>query len=220
MQTSFARSVTRRWSVASMQSSAAIGAGRTADSLLSLPVPELALRARVVNKSILVLSRQCGELLRQQGARVSTAESCTGGWLAQAITAVAGSSDWFDVGFVTYSDLAKQQVLQVPSVLFEGAQAPGAVSRETVLAMAEGALQRSGAQYAIATSGIAGPGGGSAAKPVGTVWIGWAWQRPGAQAVHSTALVQRFTGDRESVRRQSVIAALEGLLTLLRDPAP
>ena len=90
-----------------------------------------------MNKSILVLSRQCGELLRQQGARVSTAESCTGGWVAQAITAVAGSSDWFDVGFVTYSNLAKQQVLQVPAALLEGPQAPGAVSQETVLAREE-----------------------------------------------------------------------------------
>jgi nicotinamide-nucleotide amidase len=169
-----------------------------------------------VNKSILALSRQCGELLLQQGARVSTAESCTGGWVAQAITAVAGSSDWFDVGFVTYSNLAKQQVLQVPAALLEGPQAPGAVSRETVLAMAEGALQRSGAQYAIATSGIAGPGGGTPAKPVGTVWIGWAWQVSGAPPMHSTALVQRFAGEREAVRRQSVIAALEGLLQLLR----
>lgn len=170
----------------------------------------------MVNKSILALSRQCGALLLQQGARVSSAESCTGGWVAQAITAVAGSSDWFDVGFVTYSNLAKQQVLQVPAELLEGPQAPGAVSRETVLAMAVGALQRSGARYAIATSGVAGPGGGSPAKPVGTVWIGWAWQVPGAPQVHSTALVQRFAGDREAVRRQSVIAALEGLLTLLR----
>ncbi len=170
----------------------------------------------MVSKSILVLSRQCGELLLQQGARVCTAESCTGGWVAQAITAVAGSSDWFDVGFVTYSNSAKQQVLQVPADLLEGAQAPGAVSRETVLAMAAGALQRSGAHYAIATSGIAGPGGGTEFKPVGTVWIGWAWQLPGSAQGHSLAQVQRFIGDREAVRRQSVIAAREGLLALLR----
>lgn len=169
-----------------------------------------------MNKSILVLSRQCGELLRQQRARVSTAESCTGGWVAQAITAAAGSSDWFDVGFVTYSNLAKQQVLQVPADLLDGPHAPGAVSRETVLAMAVGALQRSGAQYAIATSGIAGPGGGTPAKPVGTVWIAWAWQLPDSTQVQRLAQVQRFAGEREAVRRQSVIAALEGLLSVLR----
>ncbi|MEY3667043.1 MAG: hypothetical protein RL572_583 [Pseudomonadota bacterium] len=169
-----------------------------------------------MNKSILALSRQCGEGLRQLGAHVSTAESCTGGWVAQAITAVPGSSSWFDVGFVTYSNLAKQQLLQVPADLLDGPHAPGAVSCETVLAMAVGALQRSGAQYAIATSGVAGPGGGTPAKPAGTVWIGWAWQEVGAPQVHSTALVQHFPGDRQAVRRQSVIAALEGLLALLQ----
>jgi len=168
-----------------------------------------------MNKTLLSLSRQCGELLLQKQCRVTTAESCTGGWVAQAITAVAGSSEWFDCGFVTYSDAAKQQLLQVPVSCFEGTEAPGAVSRETVVAMARGALLAAGAQYAVATSGIAGPGGGDAAKPVGTVWIGWAWQFPGEVDIHSRALVQRFAGERESVRRQSVQAALEGLLQLL-----
>lgn len=169
-----------------------------------------------MNKSMLSLSRQCGELLLQSECRVTTAESCTGGWVAQAITAVAGSSDWFDAGFVTYSDGAKRQMLQVPAECLDGPAAPGAVSRETVVAMARGALLATGAQYAIATSGIAGPGGGSESKPVGTVWIGWAWQRPGEVDIQSMAVVQRFAGEREEVRRQSVYAALDGLLQLLQ----
>ncbi len=166
-----------------------------------------------MNKTLLSLSRQCGELLLQQHCKVTTAESCTGGWIAQCITAVAGSSDWFETGFVTYSNQAKQQLLGVPVECFEGTKAPGAVSEETVLAMARGALQSAGAHYAVATSGVAGPGGGTPGKPVGTVWIAWAWRT--ADVVESIARVQRFTGDREAVRKQSVQAALEGLLAQL-----
>jgi len=162
------------------------------------------------------LSRQCGALLLQQHSRVSTAESCTGGWIAQAITAVAGSSAWFDAGFVTYSNAAKHAVLQVPLAVLEGPAAPGAVSCETVEAMAQGALRLASAQYAVASSGIAGPGGGSPEKPVGTVWLAWAWQRPGEAHIQTSALVRHFTGDREAVRRQSVQVALEGLLNLLQ----
>ena len=169
-----------------------------------------------MNKSMLSLSRQCGELLLQRQCCVTTAESCTGGWVAQAITAVAGRSQWFDTGFVTYSNKAKQRLLQVPAEFLEGPAAPGAVSRETVVAMARGALLAAGAQYAVATSGIAGPAGGTAAKPVGTVWIAWAWQLPGQADIHSMAVVQRFAGERDAVRRQSVYAALEGLLQLLK----
>lgn len=167
-----------------------------------------------MNKTLLSLSRQCGELLLQHHCKVTTAESCTGGWIAQCITAVAGSSGWFETGFVTYSNQAKQRLLQVPVQCFEGPQAPGAVSEEAVLAMARGALQAAGAQYAVATSGVAGPDGGTASKPIGTVWIGWAWRT--GDVVESLARVQRFTGDRESVRKQSVQAALEGLLALLQ----
>ena len=167
-----------------------------------------------MNKTLLSLSRQCGELLLQQHCKVTTAESCTGGWIAQCITAVAGSSDWFETGFVTYSNQAKQQLLGVPVECFEGSKAPGAVSEETVLAMARGALQAAGAHYAVATSGVAGPGGGTPGKPVGTVWIAWAWRT--GDVVESFARVQRFTGDREAVRKQSVQAALEGLLALLQ----
>lgn len=171
-----------------------------------------------MNKTLLSLSRQCGELLLQRHAKVTTAESCTGGWIAQCITSVAGSSDWFETGFVTYSNQAKQQLLQAPLQLFEGEGAPGAVSEETVLAMARGALLVAGAQYAVATSGVAGPGGGLPGKPVGTVWVGWAWRVREGEQVQSLARVQRFGGDREAVRRQSVQVALEGLLELLRVP--
>jgi nicotinamide-nucleotide amidase len=173
-----------------------------------------------MNKTLLSLSRQCGELLLQHHCKVTTAESCTGGWIAQCITAVAGSSEWFETGFVTYSNQAKQQLLSVPVSHFEGPRAPGAVSEETVLAMARGALLAAGAQYAVSTSGVAGPDGGTPStpstpgKPVGMVWIGWAWRK--GDAVESLATVQRFTGDREAVRKQSVQAALEGLLALLQ----
>lgn len=167
-----------------------------------------------MNKTLLSLSRQCGELLLQQQCKVTTAESCTGGWVAQCITAVAGSSDWFETGFITYSNQSKQQLLGVPVACFDGPRAPGAVSEETVLAMARGALQAAEAQYAVATSGVAGPGGGTPGKPVGTVWIAWAWRT--GEVVESIARVQRFTGDREAVRKQSVQAALEGLLARLQ----
>jgi nicotinamide-nucleotide amidase len=171
-----------------------------------------------MNKSLASLSRQCGTLLQQQHCRVTTAESCTGGWIAQAITAVEGSSEWFDVGFVTYSNAAKRSVLQVPLEFLEGSAAPGAVSRETVIAMAQGALKLASAQFAVATSGIAGPGGGSTDKPVGTVCLAWASRLPGETDIQTTAQVQHFMGDRAAVRRQSVQVALEGLLKLLQEP--
>ena len=153
------------------------------------------------------LANKLGNACRENGYRVATAESCTGGWIAQVITSVAGSSDWFDSGFVTYSNDAKQAMLGVPSTLFEPA-GPGAVSEETVRAMTAGALANSHAQLAVAVSGIAGPGGGSSAKPVGTVWF--SWQR--AQAVRSECVV--FPGDREQVRRATLVHALKGLIGL------
>ncbi|MDO6593422.1 nicotinamide-nucleotide amidase [Neptuniibacter sp. 1_MG-2023] len=135
---------------------------------------------------------------------IATAESCTGGWIAQEITAVAGSSEWFDRGFVTYSNQSKHEMLGVSEHTL--AQY-GAVSEEVVIEMAEGVLLNSSAQLSVVTSGIAGPGGGSAEKPVGTVWFAW--------AVHDkptrTAVFQ-FNGDRESVRKQAVRVALEGIL--------
>lgn len=160
-----------------------------------------------------ILATQVGEALKRRGQLLTTAESCTGGWVAQTITSISGSSQWFEAGFVTYSNRIKQQLLGVPANLLEGEGAPGAVSEETVLAMARGAQQRAYADWAIAVSGIAGPGGAVAGKPVGTVWFGWA----GPQGKVATRHCQ-FDGDRTEVRYQSVVVALEGLLALLDQP--
>ena len=154
------------------------------------------------------LSARVGARLLARKLLLATAESCTGGWLAEAVTAVAGSSAWFDCGFVAYSNEAKQRLLDVPASLlaFGG---PGAVSEETVLAMTAGAIANSRARVAVASSGLAGPGGGSAEKPVGTVWIAWQWeQRRRTRRFH-------FDGGRTAVREAAVLAALEGLLALL-----
>lgn len=132
-----------------------------------------------------------------------TAESCTGGWIAKVLTDRAGSSAWFDRGFVTYSNVSKQDML---GVLPETLESHGAVSRETVLEMAGGALANSAAQLSVAVSGIAGPAGGSADKPVGTVWLAWGAPE-GVEAV-----CEHFSGDREQVRIKTVERALRGLL--------
>ena len=152
------------------------------------------------------LARRVGERLAASGQVLATAESCTGGWVAQAITAIAGSSDWFDRGFVTYSNEAKQEMLGVRA---ETLKRHGAVSEETAREMAQGALSRSKATLALSVTGIAGPAGGSPEKPVGMVCFAWA----GKQGARSETL--RFSGDRESVRRQSVLHALEGVLKAL-----
>lgn len=153
------------------------------------------------------LARSVGERLKAKKALLVTAESCTGGWVAQAVTAIAGSSDWFERGFVTYSNAAKEEML---GVRHETIVNHGAVSEETAREMAFGALDHSRATLALAITGIAGPGGGSAAKPVGTVCFAWA--RKGHAASTET---RRFAGDREAVRRQSVEHALEKVLQLL-----
>lgn len=158
--------------------------------------------------SIAGLVQQLAEKLVAKKLIMATAESCTGGWIAQSLTALAGSSNWFDTGFVTYSDDAKQKLLQVPNSLLE-IDGPGAVSEETVLAMTRGAIANSRAHIAVAVSGIAGPDGGSDEKPVGTVWIAWQWQDK------SLARCFQFGGDREAVRLAAVSAALEGTLSLL-----
>jgi nicotinamide-nucleotide amidase len=152
------------------------------------------------------LARKVGEKLKSSRAMLVTAESCTGGWVAQAVTSVAGSSDWFERGFVTYSNDSKQEMLGVRD---ETLARHGAVSEETAREMAQGALARSKATVALAVTGVAGPGGGSATKPVGMVCFAWA----GKHAVKSET--RRFSGDRESVRQQSVIRALEGVLEQL-----
>ena len=149
------------------------------------------------------LSRATGERLLALRHMLVTAESCTGGWIAKCMTDVPGSSAWFDCGMAAYSYEAKQAMLGVrPQTLEEF----GAVSRETVVEMVSGALVHSGATIAVAVTGIAGPGGGSDDKPVGTVWIGW--KRRGGYA---RAEVFHFEGDRDAVRRQTVAAALRGL---------
>jgi len=152
------------------------------------------------------LARRLGERLKAAGAKLTTAESCTGGWAAQVVTSVAGSSAWFERGFVTYSNEAKREQLGVRE---ETLQKHGAVSEETAREMAQGALGRSRGSVALAVTGVAGPGGGSAAKPVGMVCFAWAT----ARSVRSET--RQFPGDREAVRKQSVIHALEGVLKAL-----
>jgi nicotinamide-nucleotide amidase len=150
------------------------------------------------------LAQKLGERLKAAKALLVTAESCTGGWVAQVVTSVAGSSEWFERGFVTYSNAAKQELLGVRA---ETLRQHGAVSEETAREMAAGALARSRGTVAVSITGVAGPGGGSPDKPVGTVCFAWADSR-GPVASQS----MQFAGDREAVRRQSVIHALEGLL--------
>ena len=150
---------------------------------------------------------QLADALVRRGWYLACAESCTGGGIAAALTDVAGSSAWFDRGFVTYSNAAKREMLGVSAQTLEH---HGAVSCETVLEMAQGALGHSSARLAVAVSGIAGPGGGSPEKPVGTVWIAWAGPN-GAEAVPHL-----FPGDRRAVREASVDAALQGLLERAR----
>ena len=154
-----------------------------------------------------------GERLAARGWRVATAESCTGGWVAKLLTDVAGSSRWFERGWVTYSNAAKQAELGVPSALLDSC---GAVSREVVLAMAEGALARAGADFAVAVSGIAGPTGATPGKPVGTVWLAWAWRGEGR--LETEAARHWLPGDREAVRRQTALLALEGLVSRVPPP--
>jgi nicotinamide-nucleotide amidase len=150
------------------------------------------------------LAIRVGETLQRRGWTAATAESCTGGWIAKCITDIAGSSAWFDRGFVTYSNTAKQEMLGVDAAMLE---AGGAVSEATVAAMVRGALDHCQADIAVAVSGIAGPDGGRPDKPVGTVCFAWA-TRDGLQRVATV----HFEGDRETVRQQAVARALEGLL--------
>ncbi len=154
------------------------------------------------------LSVAIGALLRQQKSMLACAESCTGGWVSQIVTATPGSSEWFERGFVTYSNAAKQEMLGVARDILEKC---GAVSEETARAMAQGALIHSQAQVSLAITGIAGPGGGSPGKPVGTVCF--AWCRIGESASSET---RQFSGTREDIRRQAAEHALQGLLAWLQ----
>lgn len=143
------------------------------------------------------------EQLLARGLKLATAESCTAGWIAKCCTDLAGSSAWFERGFVSYSNAAKQQLLDVA---LEALESEGAVSQAVARQMAAGALAQSEAEVSIAVTGIAGPDGGTAEKPVGTVWFGWGLPD---QAIQTECVC--FSGDREAVRRQTVMHALKGL---------
>ncbi|WP_370446464.1 CinA family protein [Glaciimonas sp. PCH181] len=156
---------------------------------------------------ILDLAEQVGRALQTKGWLLATAESCTGGGVSQAITDIAGSSEWFDCGFVTYSNASKTELLDISEALL--AQ-HGAVSEEIAAAMAESALANSGAHVALSTTGIAGPGGAVPGKPVGTVCFGWTL----GHQTHTERLV--FHGDRHAIREQTVAHSLQGLLRFLK----
>ena len=160
-----------------------------------------------LERDTLLLCRRLADALRSRGWRMATAESCTGGLIAAACTSLSGSSQWFERGMVSYSNQAKTELLGVPAVLI--AQ-HGAVSEPVARAMAEGACRRSGAQAALAVTGVAGPGGGSRDKPVGTVWFGW------QLGTLSATEMRCFPGDRAAIRAATVRHALQGLLERLQ----
>jgi nicotinamide-nucleotide amidase len=164
------------------------------------------------DKELFALAERVGQKLRAAGWRLATAESCTGGWVAKVCTDIAGSSQWFECGFVTYSNAAKIRDIGVSAQTLAD---HGAVSEATVREMAAGALRVSGADVAVAISGIAGPDGGTPMKPVGTVWFGLASRRRSAD-VEVTAETRLFSGDRDLIRRLSVERALEMVLALER----
>jgi nicotinamide-nucleotide amidase len=164
--------------------------------------------------ALTALAREVGSRLHSVQRRLATAESCTGGWIAKLCTDIAGSSDWFDCGFVCYSNAAKTRDLGVPEKLIE---TEGAVSDAVVRAMAEGALERTSANVAIAVSGIAGPSGAVPGKPVGTVWFALAHKHPDRRECQGHLI--QFDGNRDAVRRQSVEYALN-LLRGLPPPTP
>ncbi|GFO71169.1 nicotinamide-nucleotide amidase [Bathymodiolus japonicus methanotrophic gill symbiont] len=152
------------------------------------------------NLHLSLAAEKLGEYLILNHAKIATAESCTGGWLAQCITEIPGSSAWFDRGFITYSNAAKVDMLTIQSELIETF---GAVSAEVARQMTQGALQNSLADYAIAITGVAGPTGGSIEKPVGTVYIAWQKRAQPAQLT-----LENYSGDRQEIRRQAVYTAL------------
>jgi nicotinamide-nucleotide amidase len=162
-----------------------------------------------MDKELVDLSVRVGAALLERKSMLACAESCTGGWVAEVVTATGGSSQWFERGYVSYSNAAKQELLGVKA---DTLRQEGAVSEAVVREMAAGALRRSHAQAALAISGVAGPSGGSPGKPVGTVCFAWVLQG-GAP----TAETKHFPGDREAVRKQSVVHALQGLLRKLAE---
>lgn len=166
------------------------------------------MRVDLTDSGLYALAEQVGAALKSRALMLVTAESCTGGWVGEAVTMVPGSSDWYERGFITYTYISKREML---GVKVETLEQHGAVSEQTVKEMVTGALVHSHAQVAVAVSGTAGPAGGTPEKPVGTVCLAWALRNgePVAETRH-------FAGDREAVRRQSVERALAGVLELLR----
>lgn len=162
----------------------------------------------MADKRLNELAEQVGAALKARALMLVTAESCTGGWIGEAVTMVAGSSAWYERGFITYTYISKQEMLQVKTATLEKY---GAVSEQTVKEMVAGALANSHAQVAVAVSGTAGPAGGTPEKPVGTVCL--AWTLKGGEPIAET---RHFAGDREAVRRLTVERALEGVLEQLR----
>ena len=163
-----------------------------------------------MNSSITLLTQQLAQILLAKGFKIALAESCTGGLLAAHLTSLAGSSDWFERGFVTYSNQAKEESIGVPKELIEQY---GAVSEEVARAMAEGVLNHSLAQVSVAITGIAGPGGGSANKPVGMVCFAWGMQVD--DQIQTRSQTKQFSGDRQSIREQACVYAIESLLAQL-----
>ena len=153
------------------------------------------------------LAAELGNTLHVQHRMLVTTESCTGGWVAKVLTDIPGSSAWFDRGFITYTNQAKQDLLDVPAEILS---THGAVSQQTAEAMAHGGLDHSQAHFSLAITGIAGPGGGTPEKPLGLVWFAWAAkQQAGEPSIWSSHHI--FPGDREAVRRQAVATALQGM---------
>lgn len=165
------------------------------------------LKTMINRRSLAVFAVELGRRLSALNWSVTTAESCTGGGLSHAITAMAGSSKWFEQGFITYSDRAKEQQLGVNPILLES---NGAVSGAVAVAMVEAAVKLSGANIGVAITGIAGPDGGSEEKPVGTVWIAWSLRNG-----RTFSRLFHFDGDRQLVRQRSIEEAFEGLLSIL-----
>jgi len=168
-----------------------------------------------MNTELFQLAEKVAAKLLKTSDWLGTAESCTGGWVAKCLTDVPGSSQWFDRGYVVYNGQAKQQMLGVPIDVIKD---NGEVSEPVVRALAEGVIANSNASVSVAISGIAGPGGGSDEKPVGTVWFAWSQADKVAgvvRGVKTKADVQCFTGDREAVRKQAVMHAMQGVLNIL-----
>lgn len=162
----------------------------------------------LTDQQLLKLSFNLGNILRDNGIMLATAESCTGGWVAKLVTDVPGCSQWFERGFVTYTNQSKQDMLSVPANILEQ---HGAVSEQTVQAMVKGAIKHSEANVSLAISGVAGPGGGSEDKPVGTVCFAWAYALRGSDP-EVLSETRHFMGDRDEVRRQAVTHTMETLI--------